>query len=105
MREKAPSSDWDARRFRPNFVLETHAELRGLVEASWEGRVLRIGELRLQCTVAAPRCSMVMQEQPGRCKDSGVLRTIVREANQCLGMYASVLQPGRITVGAAAVLE
>jgi len=104
LREKDPSSDWDARRFRANFVVETDQELRGFVEAAWSGRELRVGELRLQCTVATPRCSMVMQAQPELRKDAGVLRTIVRDAEQCVGVYASVTQPGRVARGASVEL-
>ena len=33
-----------------------------------------------------------------------VLRTIVREANQCVGIYARVLHAGRVDRGAAALL-
>ena len=97
LREKDPSSDWDARRFRANFVVATDEALRGFVEAAWTGRELRIGELQLQCTVGTPRCSMVMQAQPALRKDAGVLRTIVREADQCVGVYARVTQPGSVT--------
>lgn len=104
LRQKDPKSDWDARRFRPNFVIETEDALRGLVEAAWAGRELRIGELRLKCTVATPRCSMIMQAQPALNKDPGVLRTVVREAAQCAGVYASVTQPGRVERGAAVEL-
>jgi uncharacterized protein YcbX len=104
LRAKDPKSDWDARRFRANFVVETDETLRGLVEAAWAGRELRIGELRLQCTVATPRCSMIMQAQPALNKDPGVLRTVVREAEQCVGVYASVTQPGRIERGAVVEL-
>jgi MOSC domain-containing protein YiiM len=31
--------------------------------------------------------------------DPSVLRTIVREAGQQLGIYASVIHPGRVAVG------
>ncbi len=104
LRAKQPAADWDARRFRANFVIET-AGLEGLVEASWEGRVLQLGELSLECTVATPRCSMVSQPQPGLGKDSAVLRTIVREAKQCVGVYARVLEPGVVARGAEVVLR
>lgn len=100
LREKDPGSDWDARRFRANFVVETDEALRGFVEAAWSGRELRIGELCLECTVATPRCSMVMQAQPELRKDAGVLRTIVREAEQCVGVYARVTRAGRVASGA-----
>lgn len=100
LREKDPSSDWDARRFRANFVVETDEALRGFVEAAWAGRELRVGELHVACTVATPRCSMVMQAQPELRKDPGVLRTIVRDADQCVGVYARVTRPGRVARGA-----
>jgi uncharacterized protein YcbX len=100
LREKDPASDWDARRFRANFVVETDEALRGFVEAAWSGRELRIGELGLECTVATPRCSMVIQAQPELRKDAGVLRTIVREAEQCVGVYARVTRAGRVVRGA-----
>ena len=37
-------------------------------------------------------------------KDSSVLRTIVREAAQNLGVYGTVATPGRIAVGDAVEL-
>ena len=104
LREKLPAGDWDVRRFRPNFVVETGPELAGFVESAWSGRVLRLGEVQLECTVATPRCSMVSHEQPALPKDARLLRTIVREANQCVGIYARVLHGGRVDRGAAALL-
>ena len=94
-----PQSAWDARRFRPNILLETAAGVEGLAEAGWGGRELRIGGLRLKCEMPTPRCSMTIQAQEGLAKDPRVLRTIVREAGQNLGAYASVVGPGRVAVG------
>lgn len=104
LRDKQPAADWDARRFRANFVVETVPELSGAAELSWAGRTLRIGGLELECTVPTPRCSMVAQAQPGLAKDSTVLRTIVREADQNVGLYARVKRAGRIAVGDAVEL-
>lgn len=95
----APETVWDARRFRPNFLIETDDGLEGLVESSWGGRTLRVGGLRLQCEMPAPRCSMTIQAQAGIPKDPRVLRTIVKEAGQNLGLYASVPAAGRVSVG------
>ena len=94
-----PESAWDARRFRPNFLVETAEGLEGLVESGWGGRGLRVGGLVLKCEVPAPRCSMTIQAQDGLPKDPRVLRAIVREAGQNLGVYASVATPGRVEVG------
>jgi len=93
-----PDSAWDARRFRPNFLIETPAGVEGQVEAGWGGRTLRVGRLRLRCEMPAPRCSMTIQAQAGLPKDPRVLRTIVREG-QNLGFYANVEAAGRVEVG------
>ena len=105
LRATLPEGDWDVARFRPNLVVETPPGLSGHVEKAWEGRVLRVGDLRLECTVATPRCSMVMHERPALPKDPRLLRTIVREANQCVGIYAHVLRGGPVARGADVALE
>ena len=38
-------------------------------------------------------------------RDPEVLRTIVRERDQCLGVYGSTVAPGPVTVGDPVVLE
>jgi uncharacterized protein YcbX len=95
----APDTVWDARRFRPNFLLETSEGIEGLIESDWGGRRLRVGGLVFKCEMPAPRCSMTIQAQAGLPKDPRVLRTIVREAKQSLGMYANVETAGRVAVG------
>jgi MOSC domain-containing protein YiiM len=42
---------------------------------------------------------MTMHAQADLPKDPRVLRTIVREAGQNLGAYASIQTPGRVSVG------
>jgi uncharacterized protein len=95
----APDTAWDARRFRPNFLIETADGVEGLVESGWGGQSLRVGGLRLRCEMPAPRCSMTIQAQAGLPKDPRVLRTIVKEAKQSFGMYANVESAGRVSVG------
>lgn len=92
--------DWNVRRFRPNLVLETDRD----DELAWSGRELAIGEVVLRCEMPTPRCSMVMQPQRGVDKDPRVLRTIVRELDHCVGLYASVKTPGRVRRGDLAKL-
>jgi hypothetical protein len=55
--------------------------------------------MRFECTVPTPRCSMVAQAQPDVAKDPKILRTIVRDADQCVGMYARAAGSGRIAIG------
>ncbi|HEX8339109.1 MAG TPA: MOSC domain-containing protein, partial [Pyrinomonadaceae bacterium] len=96
---RAPDTAWDARRFRPNFLIETAEGVEGLVESGWGGRRLRVGGLTLKCEMPAPRCSMTIQAQAALPKDPRVLRTIVKEAGQNFGLYASVEAAGHVLVG------
>ena len=51
-----------------------------------------------RCEMPTVRCSMTTQEQDGLPKDPSVLRTVVRDADQNVGVYASVLRPGRVRI-------
>jgi uncharacterized protein YcbX len=93
------AATWDVRRFRPNFLIETEPQIKGLVESEWAERKLRIGSVELQCQIPTPRCGMTIQAQAGLEKDPSILRTIVRDADQNLGVYASVVTPGEVRVG------
>ena len=70
-----------------------------MVEAGWGGRHLRIGELELKCEIPTVRCGMTTHQQDGLPKDPSVLRSIVKDADQNLGVYASVFKPGKVSVG------
>lgn len=95
---------WDVRRFRPNFFIETKASMDGLIETGWGGRTLRIGAVELRCEIPTVRCGMTTHAQNGLAKDSSILRSIVKDADQNLGMYASVVAAGQVTVGDAVEL-
>jgi uncharacterized protein YcbX len=45
------------------------------------------------------RCGMTTNAQTGLPKDNSVLRTIVKEAQQNLGVYASVANNGKVCEG------
>jgi uncharacterized protein len=100
----APASRVDVRRFRPNFVLATDDDGSTFPEASWAGRRLRIGDVVLALTVPCPRCVMVTHPFDDLPKDPSILRTVVREADQCLGVYANVETPGVVRRGDAVAL-
>jgi uncharacterized protein YcbX len=100
MQRLAPDSNFDPRRFRPNFVVESAGDAtNGLVESKWSGRELRIGAVRLRVEMPTVRCSMVTQAQQELPKDPAVLRTVVRSGEQNLGAYATVLEAGEVKVG------
>lgn len=94
-----PTAAWDVRRFRPNFLIKTNEEIQGLVEAGWPGRILRLGIVELKCEIPTARCGMTTHAQSGLPKDPTVLRTIVKDADQNLGIYATVVQAGCILQG------
>jgi len=99
-----PAATWDVRRFRPNFLIETEPQLKDFVEAEWDGRKLHVGSVELKCELPTPRCGMTIQAQAGLKKDPTILRTIVKDANQKLGIYANIVKPGTIRVGDAVEL-
>jgi uncharacterized protein YcbX len=96
---------FDVRRFRPNFLVEPDDRSSALVELDWCGKVLRVGEARIEVKMPTVRCVMTTLEQGDLAKDPSVLRTIVHEADQNLGVYASVVTTGRVVAGDAVELE
>jgi uncharacterized protein YcbX len=99
--ELAPGSRIDVRRFRPNFVVATPDGVTDFVENGWVGKRLRVGEAELSIAVTCARCVMITHGFDDLPQDTGLMRTVVREANQNVGVYARVERPGRIAVGDA----
>ena len=95
----APASRIDVRRFRPNLVVETGASTREFLEFDWCGRELSIGGMRARAEMPMMRCSMVVWAQSDLPKDPSIMRTLVREAQQNLGIGLVVTQPGPVALG------
>ncbi|MBM3675386.1 MAG: MOSC domain-containing protein [Actinobacteria bacterium] len=100
-----PSSRVDIRRFRPN-VLVTVGDSdaandagAGFPEQAWIGRSIMIGGTILDVVAPCPRCVMITRGFADLPEDRGLLRTVVRDADQNLGVYATVRTPGPVTVG------
>jgi uncharacterized protein len=104
LRAEAPSSRFEVRRFRPNFVIQTPEGSGGFVENDWIGHSLAIGGARLRIDGPCPRCVMTTLPQSDLPKDPGVLRTAVRENEGNVGVYAAVVEGGRVRRGDAAEL-
>lgn len=98
MKRLNPQADWDVRRFRPNVLVATSPD-SGHIERSWRGQTIRIGHFDASGELPTVRCAMPMHAQPDVARDPSVLRSIVRDADQCLGLYASVRQGGEVAVG------
>jgi uncharacterized protein YcbX len=106
-----PSGRFEARRFRPNIVVEPPAGQQAFVENAWVGHTLAIGaEVRLRITDPMPRCVMTTLPQGDLPRDSGILRTVAEHnqvsipvlggaARPSVGVCAFVLQGGTIRRG------
>ncbi len=100
-----PEGRFEARRFRPNIVVDT-PEDDGFLENDWVGKVLAIGsDVRLQVFSPAIRCVVTTHAQGDLPQDASILETAAEHNNANVGIYAMVQQPGRIRVGDPVVVE
>ena len=84
--------EWDRRRFRINLILD------GSGEDDLAGEVA-VGSAVLAIRKPIDRCVMVTRAQPGLPKDLGVLKRVIDERDNKLGVGAVITTPGTITVG------
>jgi uncharacterized protein YcbX len=112
LRELAPESDFDPRRYRPNVVLADTAP--GFVENDWPGREMTLGDgVRLAYTFQTMRCVMTTMAQEDLPEDRNTLRTVAKNNRiditkpevagkwACAGVYADVSAGGEVAVGDA----
>jgi uncharacterized protein YcbX len=64
-----------------------------------DGATLRAGSAVLRVTTPCPRCVMITHAFDDLPRDPGLMRTVVREASQCVGVYAAVEEPGEVRAG------
>jgi uncharacterized protein YcbX len=103
--ELAPDSAFDVRRFRPNVVVTVDDGVEDdFPEQAWLGRTVRVGDVEFEVTLSCPRCVMVTRDFADLPQDRQVLRTIVRNADQNVGVYANVVRPGILEAGATVEL-
>lgn len=90
-------------RFRPNLVLD-------LAQDPSPGQELRIGDVVLRTVLPTPRCVVPGLSHGPEPLDVALLKMLAREYRMqvlhhgraaCFGVYAEVVQPGRIRVGDA----
>jgi hypothetical protein len=101
-----PQGRFEVERFRPNIVVETGNAANDFVENAWVGHILAIGDaVRLSITGPCARCVMTTLPQGDLPQDPGILRTAVRHNRAHVGVYASVLQGGKVSAGDSVRLE
>jgi len=98
----------DPERYRPNIVIRT--TLPGFAENDWLDRYVAVGDdLILRVIARTPRCAVPTLAHGPLPRDSDALRVLARhnrlapvadtDPEPCAGVYAEVLNPGRIQVG------
>ena len=106
--ELSPRGVADPERYRPNIVIRTAAP--GFEENDWLDRYVAIGEdLILRVIARTPRCAVPTLAHGPLPRDTDALRVLARhnqlspvadaDPEPCAGVYAEVLNPGRIHVG------
>lgn len=104
LRGFAPGIDIDARRFRPNLLIETDLET-GFPEHDWAGFELIIGGVVLHCGPRAVRCSMPGQPQQGLSGEPRIGAVLRRHTGFNMGALATVARAGVIAIGDEVFLE
>lgn len=99
MREALPDSSIDWARFRPSIVIDT-GDIPGHPEFGWKGRSARLGTAVIEFLSPCPRCVMITREiDHSLPADRTILRHVVRDLDQNVGVYARVVTPGVVSRG------
>jgi uncharacterized protein YcbX len=86
----------DPRHLRANVVVQT---TQPYAEEDWVGREVTIGAVRVTVDEPIERCRMVGVAQVGLAPRPGMLKAISDHHDLNAGIYATILQPGTISVG------
>jgi uncharacterized protein YcbX len=92
----------DARRFRPNIVIDTQ-QGEPFTEDQWVGKIILFGHTEdspaVQVTLRDERCMMVNLNPETAQSDRAVLKTVVQLNQNCAGVYGTVIRVGALAVG------
>lgn len=93
-----PGGPVDARRLRPNVVVDT-GDAAGFLDDDWADRRIAIGDVVLDVLYAMPRCVMLDLPTADLPEHHGLLQTVHAVNDGNLGVVADVASAGRIAVG------
>jgi hypothetical protein len=85
-------------RFRPNLVVDASGD-EAYPEDAWVGAELRVGELVMRVDKRDQRCVMINVDPLTIARDPSVLRAVAQEREACLGVYGTIVTPGRVALG------
>ena len=91
-------------RFRPNLLVKA-AGGEPFAEDAWVGAVLAVGGIRMRVDKRDQRCVVVNVDPATTERNPAVLRAVAQQRQACLGVYGTTVQPGRVSVGDAVVVE
>jgi uncharacterized protein YcbX len=98
MQQALPDSNIDIKRFRPSIVIDSTET--GHPEFTWTGKTAHIGTATVEFLDPCPRCIMITRRiNDDIPEDRAILRHVVRELDQNVGVYARVVAPGSVSVG------
>lgn len=99
LQEAVPNANADVKRFRPSIVVNT-GDAIGHPEFLWKGKRATLGTAEIEFLDPCPRCVMVTRQINNEIgEDRSLLRHIVRDLNQNVGVYARVVVPGKLSIG------
>jgi len=100
MQGRHADGEWDVRRFRPTVLIEADGSGE-FPEDAWIGSAVRVGDAEVTVVAPTVRCVMTTRAQPGLERDLGIVKTVNRDHESNLGVYAVVSRPGPVAVGDA----
>lgn len=93
----------NARRFRPNIVIDVGSSGDPYPEDAWVGSSLAFGDpvsgARALVTELDERCAMINLDPDTGLSTPTILRTVVRERDNFAGVYATPMRGGAIAIG------
>jgi len=96
----------DKRRFRANFYVEWENQEDPFYELSLVGKTLKIGEyLELMIIDRDPRCSMITLDPDTAEESPKLLQLLGRKHGGDAGVFAAVIQRGRVNQGDPIILK
>jgi uncharacterized protein YcbX len=91
-------------RFRPNLLVDPVSD-EPFPEEAWVGSLLRLGGLAMRVDQRDARCVMITIDPQTLARTPAILRTVAQEREGCLGVYGTVVTPGRVALGDPVILE
>jgi len=87
----------DVLRFRPNILVEADDDAPFL-EDSWVGQGIAIGDTCMRVDQRDSRCVVITIDPVSGERNPQILRTVTDERQRCLGVYGSIVNPGRVAL-------